>query len=59
MDLRDGVVGEEEMSMMDRLNLSWKGAAVLADGRKGVVGSGLDNVRNLNEKEKIIMWTGE
>ena len=33
------------MFMRDGLHLSGKGAAVLADGLKGAVGSGLGNVR--------------
>ena len=36
------------MFMRDGLHLSWKGAAVLVDGLKGAVGSGLGNIRYLN-----------
>ena len=45
MDLWDGFVEKEEMFTRDGLHLSGKGAAFLADGLKGAVGSGLGNVR--------------
>ena len=37
VDLWDSFVGKEEMYVSDGLHLSWKGAAVFAEGLSGAV----------------------
>ena len=48
VDLWDSFVGKEGMYARDGLHLSWKGAAVFAEGLLGAVASGLGKVRYLN-----------
>ena len=48
VDMWDSFVGNEELYFRDGLNLSGKGAAVLAEGLSGAVASGLGKVRYLN-----------
>ena len=48
VDLWDGFVGKEDMSVRDGLNLSGKGAAVFAKCLSWAVASGLGKVRYLN-----------